>query len=428
MKFDVRSDRGLIRAAGGSRRYVLISCAAPLIPPKPDRIPVNVAFVLDRSGSMEGERKIEIVRKAAEKAIGMLRPEDRFSVVVYDDRIDVLIESTVASDEAKHAVRQRLRSITARGSTDLGGGWLTGCEQAAMHLDDSVPAKCFLLTDGLANVGITRPGELTHHAGELRQRGVRTSTFGVGSDFDEVLLQRIADAGGGHSYYIEDAVQIPDFLTSELGETLEIVARDAALRFMVPAGVEARLLNRFRFEHSGESLRIELGDMVSGEEVSIVVELRFPVGNNGDILAAGVSMCDRDRVFDTVPVSLSWTFADHEANDRQPRDRAVDVAVAELYAANARDEALELNRRGHFSSAGAVMQRTAERIHKYAGDSRDLQNLANALLREAREYEERMTSSEMKSRYYAVQHTMRNRDAEGKSKGHRSSDHGAEES
>ena len=120
MKFDVRSDRGLIRAAGGSRRYVLISCAAPLIPPKPDRIPVNVAFVLDRSGSMEGEQKIEIVRKAAEKAIGMLRPEDRFSVVVYDDRIDVLIESTVASDEAKHAVRQRLRSTGPR-DTDLGG-------------------------------------------------------------------------------------------------------------------------------------------------------------------------------------------------------------------------------------------------------------------------------------------------------------------
>ena len=163
------------------------------------------------------------------------------------------------------------------------------------------------------------PGAYTP-CGRTASRGVRTSTFGVGSDFDEVLLQN-CDAGGGHSYYIEDAVQIPDFLTSELGETLEIVARDAALRFMVPAGVEARLLNRFRFEHSGESLRIELGDMVSGEEVSIVVELRFPVGNNGDILAAGVSMCDRDRVFDTVPVSLSWTFADHEANDRQPRDR-----------------------------------------------------------------------------------------------------------
>jgi Ca-activated chloride channel homolog len=416
MKFDVRSDRALIRTAGGSRRYILVSFAAPVALPKAGRMPINVSFVLDRSGSMAGERKIELVREAADKAIGMLREEDRFSVVIYDDRIDVLMESTLASGEAKRAARQQLERITARNTTDLGGGWLCGCEQAAMHIDSAVPAKCLLLTDGLANRGITDPAELIRHAGELRQRGVLTSTFGVGGDFDEVLLQKMADAGGGHAYYVEKAVQIPDYLTSELGETLEVVARDATLQFALPAGVAAQPLNRFRFEQSGEALRINLENLVSGQEVVVVVELRFPAGNHSEMLSAGVCLTDRDGVMDAAPAAVNWTFADHAANDKQARDRVVDAAVAELYAAKTRDKALEHNRKGEFDSARAEMRETARRIRQYAGNNQSLLQLADTLEREGEEYHARMSAMETKARYYGSHYAMTYRDAMGKSK------------
>jgi hypothetical protein len=99
----------------------------------------------------------------------------------------------------------------------------------ASHLVEQGVNRCLLLTDGLANVGITDPAQLAHHAAELRARGVSTSTFGVGNDFDERLLQELADAGGGHFYYIADAPQIRDAITSEVGETLEVVARDVTL-------------------------------------------------------------------------------------------------------------------------------------------------------------------------------------------------------
>ncbi|HSW40302.1 MAG TPA: VWA domain-containing protein [Acidobacteriota bacterium] len=416
MKFDVRSDRALIREAGGSRRYCLVSFTAPVVPPKADRKPINVTFVLDRSGSMGGERKIELVREAVDKAIGMLREDDRFSVVIYDDRIDVLMESTLASGEAKRAARRQLERVTARGSTNLGGGWLRGCEQAAIHFNNAVPTKCLLLTDGLANQGITDQSELARHADELRQRGVLTSTFGVGSDFDEVLLQKMADAGGGHSYYVQKAVQIADFLTSELGETLEVVARQATLQFILPTGVEAEPLNSFRFKRSDNDLSIDLGSLVSGQEVSIVVGLRFSKGNIGDTLSAGVCLTDRDGEMTPVATSLNWTFADHAANDKQARDRVVDAAVAELYAAKARDEALACNRRGDFNGARTVMSKTADRIREYAGDSKSIQNLADVLAQEAVEYQEVMPVAEMKFRYYSAQHAMRSRDAQGKSK------------
>src|SRR4029078_8383113 len=117
-----------------------------------------------------------------------------------------------------------LSSVDARGSTNLSGGWLKGCEQVAEHLSTDAVDRVLLLTDGLANKGISDPRELTRNAAELRARGVSTTTFGVGNDFDEALLQAMSDAGGGHFYYIASATQIRDHIASEVGETLEGVA------------------------------------------------------------------------------------------------------------------------------------------------------------------------------------------------------------
>jgi Ca-activated chloride channel homolog len=416
MKFDARPDRSLIRMTGGSRRYVMVTFTAPLVPAKDGRIPGNVAFVLDRSGSMAGERKIELVCDAADKAIGMLHPDDRFALVVYDNEIDILMESTPASNEAKRAALLKLERVSPRGTTNLSGGWLSGCELAASGLDAAIPAKCLLLTDGLANMGITEPAELTRRAGELRRQGILTSTFGVGSDFDERLLQKMADEGGGHSFYIEKPEQISDFLTTELGDTLEVVAQDAVLRFLLPAGADARLLNRFRSSHRDGSFEVDLGAIVSGQDVTVVIELRLPAGTVGDTISASVCLSDRDAVLNAPPAMLNWTFADHDANDRQERDRVVVAAAAELFAAKARDEALEHNRRQDFDAARAVMRDTANRIRGFAGDDKRLHELAVTLSDESQEYRRIMPVMEMKARYFQSQHALRDRDGEGKSR------------
>jgi Ca-activated chloride channel family protein len=120
-----RSDRRLIRTNGRSRRFVLARVTAPSAPRRRERLPVNLAFVLDRSGSMSGE-KIALAKETIGAALAGLDERDRFSVIAYDDKVDVVVESTPASAEARRSALGRSATIHARGSTALADGRLRG--------------------------------------------------------------------------------------------------------------------------------------------------------------------------------------------------------------------------------------------------------------------------------------------------------------
>ena len=417
--FSVRLDRHLIRPNGHSQRFLLARITAPRATTERARPPVNLAIVLDRSGSMSGE-KLRVAKLAVEEAIGRLQPEDRFSVVVYDDVVDVVIESTAASGEARRGAVDRLRSVEARGSTNLGEGWLRGCEQVASHLAAQGVNRCLLLTDGLANVGITDREQLASHAAELRARGVSTSTFGVGNDFDEQLLQDLADAGGGHFYYIADAPQIRDAITSEVGETLEVVARDVNLEITARDDIRIDPISPYRATSRGNRTAIALGDLGSEQVVEVVVRLSFPYGTVGQETGAIVALTDRDGVFgpgsaDAEAVRLTWTYADDRANDVQPRDREVDRAVARLFAARARQDAVARNRSGDYDGAQRILQGTIRRITEYAGDDPEMGALMQSLGQEQRVFAAPMSAQMLKQTHYASANALRSRDASGRS-------------
>ena len=358
----VRQDRQLIRPNAHSKRFLLARIVAPRATVERARPPVNLAIVLDRSGSMSGD-KLRIAKPAVEEAIARLQAGDRFSVVVYDDVVDIVIGGATASPESRRAAVERLHEIEARGSTNLGEGWLRGCEQVAAQLAERGVNRCLLLTDGLANVGITDPAELATHAAELRARGVSTSTFGVGNDFDERLLQELADAGGGHFYYIADAPQIMDAITSEVGETLEIVARDVALEVTARDDIRIESISPYRTTARGNRTSVFLGDLGSEQAVEVVLRLSFPFGDLGRETGAIAALTDRDGVLagggsgEAEPVRLTWTYADDRANDAQARDAEVDRAVARLFAARARQEAVRRNRAATSKARGGSCER-----------------------------------------------------------------------
>lgn len=385
-----RSDRRFIRSAHRSERFVLVELEAPAAPHGPTRDPVNLAFVLDRSGSMSGQ-KIELAKRAIETAVDRLLPTDRFAIVCYDDRIDVVVDGTNASREAKTNAIERLRAIDARGSTDLGGGFLRGAEQVALAIQTSGVNRVLLLTDGLANQGITDPGELTRHAAELRARGVTTTTFGVGEDFDEALLQGMADAGGGHFYFIGNAAQIQDLIASEVGELLQVVARNVVLEITAPEHLEPLTLSPYRIERHGSRHHVLLGDLVSEQRLEVVLRLRFEYGTIGQQVGILVGVSDREGVLNlagVAPLGIGWEYADDPTNDVQERDRTVDRAVAKQFAARARQGVVHLNRRGDFTAARRELRGTAERIADYAGRDPELR----ALVKELRDEEERWSA------------------------------------
>ena len=413
MNFNVRTDRNLIRPAYKSNRFVLAEIVAPPARREHGRPPVNLAFVLDRSGSMNGD-KIRLAKQAVEASIARLHDEDRFAIVVYDEQIDVVVGSTRATADARRMAVDRLKEIDARGSTNLGEGWLRGCEQVAAALSAEGVNRCLLLTDGLANVGITDRDELARHAGELRARGVSTTTFGVGNDFDEVLLQAMASGGGGHFYYIASATSIEDLITSEVGETLDIVARDVIVEVTAPDGVQVESLSPYPTRDGRGRTEIVVGDLTSDERVSIVLRLNFPYGQVGHSTGAVVGLADRDDVLADGSVKLAWEYATDQENDSQDRDREVDRAVPRTFASRARQEAVGRNRAGDYKAAQRAVEATARRIRKYAGRDPELRAVVSELEGEAHQFMAPMALPALKVAYASASYVMRSRMPDGK--------------
>ena len=411
----LRTDVPVVPAGSPVTRHLLLTLTAPEAPRTAVRPSMHVAFVLDRSGSMGGS-KIRLARVAVTQALGMLRSDDRFALVAYDDRVDVVVESTSASAEARRHALRSLQAIDARGSTDLAGGWMAGCEQVAPHLAEEPAGRCLLLTDGLANAGVTDPAELAARAGSLRPRHIVTSTFGVGADFDEELLQRLAEQSGGHFYFIESPAQIPDLLTSELGEALEVVARDANVAVQLPAGMRAAPLTRLESCATDSGIRIGLGDLVSGQELEVVIRVDVPSIARGQAVGVHITLADRDGVLASAPQGVTWIGADEAGVLGARRDRKVDRAVAALYAARARHEAVALNRAGEFGKARALLEATASRIARYGGRDGELAAIVRQLRAEAAQFGGDIGPMARKAAHFASYAVMQSRAADGKAR------------
>ena len=414
-RLQLMQDRQLIRSRWHSARFVVARVTAPEVESTSERQPVNLAFVIDRSGSMHG-RPIELAMKAVEAAIRRLKATDRFSVVVFDNEVDTVVPGVFATPQAKSQAIEEVRRVGARGSTNLSGGWLQGCKLVAGELLELGVNRTLLLTDGLANQGITTLEELEHHAAELRKRGVSTSTFGMGDRFDENLLQHMAQAGGGQFYDIATPEQIRDHIESEVGETLEVVARNVTLDVRFPMGVRFESLGAFHGRAGDDRAVIDLGDLVSGQELDVPLRLSFPTGEKGDSITALVSLADRDGVFEDASERVAWEFAGDRANDAQERNIEVDRIIAGIYAARARQEAVRLNRMGDYDGAREVLRATARRIRGYAVDDPELHRIMSELRAESEQFHRAMPERLRKQHYAMSRQHMRSRDIEGKAR------------
>lgn len=361
-------DRPLVPATGGEAT-LLVRVAAPPPDAATRRAPIDVAFVLDRSGSMAGE-KLDLAKRAVDLAVGRLRDEDRAALVVYDDHVDLLQPLGATTPRAKTALRLALHGVDAGGSTNLGGGWLAGCRElseagpaAGAAARTPRPRRAILLTDGLANAGIVDPTELTRHAAELRKRGIATTALGLGLGFDEALLAGMAEAGGGEFGFAATASDLPAFFARELHELLTLAASGLRLDLTLPEGGRAEIVSAVPHDRRGERFEIAVGDLRAGDEREMVVAVRVAAGTTGAAHplrldaswsdptadARRVSRIDLPPLILTDPESVAATDPDPRVAERAALQRAAAV----------RREALALDRAGRHADARDGMRRAA---------------------------------------------------------------------
>jgi Ca-activated chloride channel homolog len=326
-----------------------------ILPPVPEihflRPPVNLGIVLDRSGSMAAGSKMVHACEAACFAISQLLPTDRVSVTAYDDQIETIAAPALVAD--KPGLLARIRGIAPRGSTALHGGWAAGAAQVAQHVAWEGLNRVLLLSDGLANVGVTDPNAIRGDVRAMTGRGVSTSAIGVGKDYNEDLLEAMAQAGDGNYYYVESPVQLPDIFQTELNGLMATTGRDAGLRIETDHGATVlEVLTELVREPSG---RLKLPNLVMGMPISVAVRLRVPPQRDRAELCRFYLDWEEPRGTAPQRRSLGAALLISPVHARQWSEMAVDPAVAEqvalLMAAKARNEVLAAIDRGDATTA-----------------------------------------------------------------------------
>ncbi|MEY4530800.1 MAG: hypothetical protein RLZZ156_1521 [Deinococcota bacterium] len=239
------------------------------------RPPLNLALVIDRSGSMEGLR-LEYAKAAAKYALSQLTPNDKVSVTIFDDNVETIVKSQAVRQTAQF--NQLIDQIQTAGSTNLHGGWLEGASQAASSLEIGRLNRVLLLSDGQANQGETRPNEIFNQVAGLAKKGISTSTMGVGEDFNEDLLEGIANNGDGNYHFIHNPKQLPEIFAVELKGLLTTLGRIVSLGLEPQTGV--KVLDVLNDLEKTETGRFKLDNLRFGQQLEVAIRLEV----NAEIL------------------------------------------------------------------------------------------------------------------------------------------------
>ncbi len=252
--------------------YLYIDLEADKIEEKHSRTPMNISIVIDRSGSMGEKNKLEYVKKAVEYLIDVAGSDDYVSIVTYDDYVDVLQKSMVIKD--KYELREKINSLKPGGFTNLSEGMFEGYDQVNRAYMRGYVNKVFLLSDGLANRGITDRYKLANMVKEKnRKDGITISTFGVGNEFNENLMTDIADYGRGNYYYIKNSSDIPEIFATELKGMRNLVGQGTKMKVRFPGDkLKVSKVFGYPYEVEGDQVTIDFKDVFSGQKKSVLIK------------------------------------------------------------------------------------------------------------------------------------------------------------
>ncbi|OON68349.1 vWA domain-containing protein [Hymenobacter sp. CRA2] len=376
--------------------------------PNPQRRPLNVALVMDRSGSMAGV-PLRYAQQAAANFVDRLSPEDRLSIVVYDDQVDTLLDAQLVTD--KDAIKRIISGIRAGGLTNLSGGWLRGCELVAKHRSDEQVNRVLLLTDGQANAGITQAKVLISTASKKAEEGISTTTLGFGEHFEEDLLIGMARAAGGNFYFIQSPDDAAEVFAAEL-DSLKAVAAQNLTVTLKPLGAVQVLdvLSLARTEtQAGGELLVRLGDVYENEDKLLGLQLNLPalppgphqllqLSYRADVIRNGaVEVVSGDYVVQVTAGPIEAVAA--------ATDSRVTLDLAVLRIGRDKERAVDLADTGQHAEAEALLRQVitdlkAAGLHEHFEIAEEIDQLAHYAERIAKRHLDNASRKELRDQAF----------------------------
>jgi Mg-chelatase subunit ChlD len=239
--------------------------------------PLNLALVIDKSGSMADADKLSKVKESLLTLVNQLRETDTLSIVVFDSEAEVLRPAREVGD--REEVRRLIRRIEPGSSTNIHAGLMLGYKEALKNYKREATNRVILLTDGIANQGVTNPSQIARDSLSFNDRGVDLSTIGVGLDLNKDLLRDLAKSGRGLFHFVADAQDIDKVFLKEVQSLVAPVATEPNLEIVYGPGLELAQVYGYEPERVEGGLKIKLDNMNQG--LTQVVLLRFRAKTRG---------------------------------------------------------------------------------------------------------------------------------------------------
>jgi Ca-activated chloride channel family protein len=331
------------------------------------RTPVNVAIVIDRSGSMQGDR-IAAAKEGARVALKRLSSDDTVSLVSYNHDVDVLSPAAPLRN-SRDKLLEAIDNLRADGTTALYAGVKEGGRQVEEFVSDNNVNRVILLSDGLANVGPSTPGELAELGRKLASKGTSVSTIGLGLDYNEDLMQRLAAASDGNHVFVERPSDLAEIFDREFGDALSVSARDITITIECKLGFKPKRILGRDGSIDGEKVTLKLNQLQANNERYVVVELQAPEGRGeggADVADVTVTYLDLDKGGSPARAEAksSVRFSSNAREVEEGVNKPVMSQVTQQIATEKSEKAVELRDAGDVEGARKVLEENAEYIKR----------------------------------------------------------------
>lgn len=380
---------------------------------------LDLAIVLDRSGSMSGD-KIRYAKQAGLDLLSRLSPQDRVTLISYDGAVTTHARQLAADPRGIERLRGELLGVEPGTTTALGPALFLALDDfAAQQQQADRLTHVLLLSDGLANEGESRSEVIAARAARGYQRGTTVSTLGMGLDYNEDLMTNVADHGGGRYHFIEDAEHIPAVLADEFAGLTSTIAADLTVDFAARTPTQLTAVHGYVSETQDNLTSIRVGYLGAGQTREIMARVEIPPerlqGQIGDTIELGLitvrfrpiehTDADEDAPLVELQVPATVTLGGSLADMRASEHTEVTVRMVEVQAAETLRLATQAVDQGDWSAAEEVYERAevelSDKLENAASEAEklELKQQAEELDRAQAELEQAKQSAAARKEY-----------------------------